>query len=164
MWCTNENEFYDLKVSFNVMKDSGSRLKHALTTGDSLCSQLDPYQTTNIIADSATSEYQLENRPLKAVLNRLNALMMVLKSCKGADQCTNGWSFLHPNGQVESLKDALDEKYDGFYSSQPSVAFDQCTPGYFPALEGPQVANQYTDDGRPRRKSFDYGGNFHLFT
>ena len=40
---------------------------------------------------------------------RLDALMMVMKSCKG-DQCRLPWSTLHPGGKVSNLGDAMNSK------------------------------------------------------
>lgn len=86
----------------------------------------------------------LLNRPLSSVIDRIDAFLLVLKSCKG-NTCIQPWRVLHPDGSVESLKDALQVKYDSFYTNQPKVSYSVCEPGYIIAAEGPQVGLQYRD-------------------
>ena len=122
VWCNNDHELYDMVK--------------------------DPYQIANLLSNTTTvvelSKQQTEqtylDRPLQAVLNRLDALMMVLKSCKG-DACTTPWTVLHENGNVTSLKDAVNSQYDDFYSKQPKVSFSECKDGYFPEFEGEMKVN-----------------------
>lgn len=73
------------------------------------------------------------------VLNRLDAVLMVQKSCKES-QCTKPWHQLHHGGQVNNLTDALNEKYDTQYANYAKVGFTQCfmKPVYHPWAEGPQ--------------------------
>lgn len=78
------------------------------------------------------------------VVDRLDSLMLVLKSCRGKT-CVEPWKILHPQGDVESLQDALQPKYDGFYQLQVKVHFDRCEDGYIVDAEGPQVGYQYRD-------------------
>ncbi|KPM35927.1 Arylsulfatase [Neonectria ditissima] len=109
VWCTNETELFDLKF--------------------------DPYQTKSLAAASnSPSAYRLAKRPLHHLLSRLNALIMVLKTCKDR-VCTHPWNTLHPNGDVQTLKQALDEKYDKFYANQPQMWFAECSLGYFADME-----------------------------
>jgi N-acetylglucosamine-6-sulfatase len=82
------------------------------------------------------------NRPLDQVSARLDALLMVLKSCK-ANACTEPWKILHPDGSSNNLIDALNEKYDTFYAGQPKVSFEKCELGYIVGSEGPQTPNFY---------------------
>lgn len=86
----------------------------------------------------------LAHRPISAVISRLDALMMVLKQCKG-DVCIKPWKTLHPDGDVEDLTDALAEKFDKFYQDQVLVEFDRCELGYLIDAEGPQVGYEYRD-------------------
>src|ERR1700712_4968109 len=83
-------------------------------------------------------DYSLAGRSFKHINNRLDALMMVLKSCK-AEECHNPWGVLHPQGHVKSLKDALASDFDVFYHEQPKVSFDSCELGYIKEMEGPQL-------------------------
>ncbi|GAB1213020.1 hypothetical protein ATERTT37_002169 [Aspergillus terreus] len=117
VWCTNDVEFYNLKD--------------------------DPSQTINLAADtSAHQGYTIASRSLDQILPRLDALMMVLKSCN-EDSCRHPWHQLHPGGQVNSLADALDSSYDKFYANQPKVSFSECSVGYHIWAEGPQKYNVF---------------------
>jgi hypothetical protein len=83
------------------------------------------------------------NRPQSEVINRLDALLLVLKSCKGVT-CIDPWKVLHPSGNVGSLFEALKTKFDSFYQTQPKVLFTKCEMGYIVESEGPQVASVYS--------------------
>ncbi|PYI07393.1 arylsulfatase [Aspergillus sclerotiicarbonarius CBS 121057] len=116
VWCDGDHELYDLST--------------------------DPYQMNNIY-------YQLDGaqflgRPLSHVVDRVDALLLVLKSCKG-NTCIQPWRVLHPDGSVDSLRDALRPQYDAFYTTQPKVSYSACESGYIIAAEGPQVGLQYRD-------------------
>lgn len=71
---------------------------------------------------------------------------MVLKSCK-EQSCIDPWGSLHPEGDVESLRDALSTNFDDFYRDQVKVEFDRCERGYFPDAEGPQDFIPYEPSG-----------------
>ncbi|CAK7222642.1 hypothetical protein SCUCBS95973_004913 [Sporothrix curviconia] len=131
VWCTNEHELYVV-----------SR---------------DPGQVRNLLSSSvldgltASSDLlRIAGRPLAAVLDRLDALIMVLKSCKG-DTCRHPWKKLHPKftgtsadiPTISTLVDALDKRFDAFYASLPKVRFDKCELGYIPSSEGPQHVVAY---------------------
>ncbi|KAI9373875.1 alkaline-phosphatase-like protein [Aspergillus egyptiacus] len=134
VWCTNEREFYNIKD--------------------------DPLQTVNLAAGPPKYDsYRIANRPLQQILPRLDALMMVLKSCH-EDSCRYPWAQLHPGGDVRSLADALDLKYDKFYATQLNVQFSECSLGYHIWKEGPQDYNVYreVDEGYNHG---DYDGNGH---
>jgi N-acetylglucosamine-6-sulfatase len=74
-------------------------------------------------------------------VNRLDALMLVLKTCK-AETCRNPWGVLHPAGDVRSLADALDATFDTFYQRENKVHFDECLGGYL-------LDNEYPIDTIP---------------
>ncbi|KAI2834522.1 hypothetical protein CBS147321_5572 [Aspergillus niger] len=116
VWCDGDHELYDLST--------------------------DPYQMNNIYTQQ--DNIHLLSRPLSSVIDRIDALLLVLKSCKG-NTCIQPWRVLHPDGSVESLKDALHVKYDSFYTNQPKVSYSVCEPGYIIEAEGPQVGLQYRD-------------------
>lgn len=85
---------------------------------------------------------------LNRLIPRLDALLMVTKSCKGAT-CIAPWSVLHPDGDVRSLADALHEKFDDFYAFVGErVGYDRCELGYIRESEGPQTAMQFGVDYR----------------
>lgn len=86
--------------------------------------------------------YRIANRGLLQIIERLNALMLVLKSCEG-DACRYPWRQLHPAGKVNSLADALDSGFDTFYKNQPKVSFSSCEDGYIISAEGPQDFMSY---------------------
>ncbi|TID07624.1 Arylsulfatase [Colletotrichum higginsianum] len=117
VWCSNEREFYDMKK--------------------------DPGQMTNL-AGSASGSGRLLDRPLSAVQDRLDTLLLVLKSCK-AETCRLPWKRVHPEGGVENLRDALDAKYDAFYARQPKISFSDCKDFYDIAAEGAQDTLVYYD-------------------
>ena len=89
-----------------------------------------------------SSSRTLLGYPLTQVTARLDAVLMVLKSCKG-QQCTMPWTILHPDGKVHNLRDALNPWYDGFYATQAKVSFSSCELGYILAAEGPQEVHVY---------------------
>ncbi|KAH7242018.1 alkaline-phosphatase-like protein [Fusarium tricinctum] len=117
-WCNNEHELYNIKT--------------------------DPGQLSNLFTrdDEVTANQALLGTTTRQVLNRLDAVMLVLKSCKG-DTCIRPWKTLHPKGDVTSLKDALRKEFDGFYEEQVKVRFDRCEAGYLIEAEGPQVGYEY---------------------
>lgn len=76
--------------------------------------------------------------PLTKVISRLDTLLFVLKACQGRI-CTEPWKNLHPDGSVQTLRDALSSEHDAVYHSIPAVAFDRCENGYILDAEGPQA-------------------------
>ncbi|KAI1055989.1 hypothetical protein LB506_009256 [Fusarium annulatum] len=118
-WCNNEHELYDIKT--------------------------DPGQLNNLFPhDDTKASTALLGTITGEVLNRLDALMLVLKSCKG-NTCIEPWKILHPEGGVASLKDALQAKFNAFYKEQVKVRFDRCEYGYLIDAEGPQVGYEYRE-------------------
>ncbi|KAL2018715.1 hypothetical protein VTK56DRAFT_421 [Thermocarpiscus australiensis] len=118
VWCNNEHELYDLKT--------------------------DPYQINNLLHADAnnnntTRAATLAGVPLTKLVARLDALLFVLKSCKGPT-CARPWQALHPAGNVQTLQDALSSRFDAFYEQQQQnkVRFDRCEMGYLVDAEGPQ--------------------------
>jgi hypothetical protein len=112
VWCNNEHEFYDL-----------SR---------------DPYQLDNLLHSSAKTPDNLLGLPFDKVIARLDALLFVLKSCKGR-VCVRPWKALHPEGDVGNLHDALSHRFDDFYETQQAkVSYSHCETGYILDSEGPQ--------------------------
>ena len=120
VWCTGEHEFYNL--------------------------QQDPGQMHNLFLDPKLAEsFELAGRSFQQVIYRLDALLVVLKTCKG-ESCIHPWSELHPStsssatsssaAEVSTLLQALDPAYDAFYTSYPKVGFSSCKLGYIPSAEG----------------------------
>lgn len=132
VWCTNEHELYDLTVRAHTRKFQFSPLTWI---------QTDPGQLNNIYPSSfSESKYEILGIPLSKVLPRLDALLMVTKSCKGYT-CVDPWSVIHPPGNVKTLADALNKRFDPFYASvSTTVSFERCELGYILESEGPQNA------------------------
>lgn len=110
VWCHNEHELYDMNA--------------------------DVEQMNNLHGTSGT----LYGRPIAQVVARLDAALLVLKTCQG-DTCVHPWAALQPNDDVDSLQDALLPKYDKFYTSVHAnnpVSYTECRGGYFKNVEGPQ--------------------------
>ncbi|KAI8624345.1 arylsulfatase [Xylariaceae sp. FL1651] len=102
--------------------------------------------------NTAADPYELVNLAHKAnstqLVNRLNALLMVTKSCE-QNSCRDPWSLLQPTttsgGQTRlvSLTQAMDTAYDAFFADFEKVAFETCLlvqseaneMPYFPPLE-----------------------------
>lgn len=102
--------------------------------------QNDPGQLHNLLSPSSTVG-TLVGLPLKKVVARLDSLLLVTKTCKGLT-CTQPWSALHPQGNVQSLHDALSPRFDSFYEKdQVRVSYSHCELGYLPEAEGPQFEN-----------------------
>jgi N-acetylglucosamine-6-sulfatase len=123
VWCSGERELYDVAR--------------------------DPAQMHNYFDPSHTAlqiHYQLLGRPFKHVTKRLDALLMVTKSCKGRG-CREPWGVLHPDGGVDSLAGALHETFDAFYEEQPRVSFKSCVKGHVVSEEGPQDVRPWSGGG-----------------
>jgi N-acetylglucosamine-6-sulfatase len=96
----------------------------------------------NNIYTTASSEpaYKILGIPVSKVIPRLDALLMVTKSCKG-HTCVDPWSIIHPAGNVKTLSGALNKRFDHFYASvSATVSFEKCELGYILESEGPQKA------------------------
>lgn len=88
--------------------------------------------------DPEAAATTLFGKPLTKVVARLDALLLVTKSCKGVT-CARPWQTLHPQGNVNSLKDALSPRFDAFYEKeQAKVSYSKCEMGYIVESEGAQ--------------------------
>lgn len=117
-WCTGDREFYDMKN--------------------------DAQQMHNRLAQNPTgTAVNFYGRPEKELFSRLDALLMVTKSCK-MDSCRDPWSTLFPGGQVVDMQGAMNSTYDSFFAQQPQVSFASCIQGHVVAEEGPQTVNIFT--------------------
>lgn len=99
--------------------------------------QTDPGQMENLLhPDSRIAT--LLGFPIDKVVSRLDSLLLVTKSCKGS-VCAHPWQALHPQGNVERLRDALSPRFDLFYEQQQvKVEYSRCELGYLVDAEGPQ--------------------------
>lgn len=99
--------------------------------------QTDPGQIHNLLNPSSTATTFL-CQPLEKVVARLDSLLLVTKSCTGF-VCTQPWNALHPQGNVQSLRDALSPRFDAFYEKQQvKVSYSRCELGYIEEAEGAQ--------------------------
>jgi hypothetical protein len=117
VWCTGERELYDLVA--------------------------DPYQINNLVASlNALGPFaDFDSSPLKKLLHRLDALLLVLKTCVG-DTCHAPYSAMFPSfeatgGEVYRLDQALEERYDAYFEQLPKVRYTHCALGYQTRLEKP---------------------------
>ncbi len=103
----------------------------------------DPYELKNLYNNANTQ-----------LINRLDALLLVLKSCR-AESCRNPWRVLHPNDKsVKTLEDALHKKYDAHYKQFKKVTYEECLEYYNVANELPQIGQHFiTNTTRPRPHS-----------
>ena len=99
-WCTGEKEFYNMNTDPSQMKN----------------------RLGNPARGTAATYY---GRAEAQLFTRLDALLMVAKSCK-QDSCRNPWPTLFPNGQVTSLSGAMAAQYDTFFANQPKVSYSSC--------------------------------------
>ncbi len=87
----------------------------------------DASQLSNRLGSPAQgSSKKYYGRSETQLYNRLDALLMVSKSCT-QDSCRNPWSVLFPGGQVNNLGDAMKSTYDIFFANQPKVSYTACT-------------------------------------
>ncbi|KIW21655.1 hypothetical protein PV08_02235 [Exophiala spinifera] len=126
VWCSGEHELYDLND--------------------------DPHELNNLYNTNHSQLYHFRSHPeariqkvkLSSLLSRLDALVLVLKTCK-ARACTHPWEVLHPSGDVQDLHHALDARFDHFYGvQQQKVSFSKCERGYILESEGPSYVKTYS--------------------
>jgi N-acetylglucosamine-6-sulfatase len=125
VWCANKHEFYNLTF------DPGQLYN------------LYPYSHPHPHPSSEPEieiEHDHHRHHLKCLIHCLNALLLMTKSGVGITYCAP-WSVLHPKGNVHSFADALDVRYDAFYTEiaeTASLRFDRCLLGYIRGAEGLQ--------------------------
>ncbi|KAF5351337.1 hypothetical protein D9758_007991 [Tetrapyrgos nigripes] len=118
VWCTGERELYDLKT--------------------------DPYQITNLALNSPLKgfdSFNFSTPDLTSLASRLDALLVVLKTCVG-EVCRDPWSAIFPENStsdpVTRLSDALSPEYDAYFDSLPKFRYKICRFGYFEENESPK--------------------------
>ncbi|KAK7953246.1 arylsulfatase [Apiospora saccharicola] len=101
----------------------------------------DPFELTNLVNDT---QHQ-------AALNRLNALLLVTKSC-AEGTCRDPWAVFTPSNTTDgekltTMKQAMDPKYDAYFASFPRVHFASC-------MQYQDIANEQpfypVEAGRPK--------------
>ncbi|KAH9900185.1 Arylsulphatase [Xylariomycetidae sp. FL2044] len=107
VWCAGSHELYDMTT--------------------------DAAQMNNLYGSS--DQQLLPGVSTEDLTNRLDSLLMVLKTCAG-DTCRDPWGAMIPG--VSSLAEALDPQYDEFFASDMErVAWTVCDEGYIEEAEGP---------------------------
>ena len=132
---------------------------HSSSVSNTDYSQTDPHQLNNLYPSTINShissstlssalEPTILNIPVSKVLPRLDALLLVTKSCK-AHTCVDPWSVIHPKGDVKTLADALRSRFDSFYTrlrEDKKVGFTKCELGYVKESEGVQALGVVFDE------------------
>ncbi|SCV67034.1 BQ2448_5680 [Microbotryum intermedium] len=90
----------------------------------------DPDQIHNL------AEVKSPSLKLRNLRPRLDALLLVLKTCVG-DVCKRPWKEIFPDGNVTSLKEALNADFDQYFHELPKVTYSRCELGYLRQLEYP---------------------------
>ncbi|PVI02577.1 arylsulfatase [Periconia macrospinosa] len=81
--------------------------------------------------DTAADPFELRNLAgnpdYDAVWNRLNALLLVTKSCAGGT-CRDPWAVFAANStrNISTMAEAMDPRYDAYFASFPRVHFGTC--------------------------------------
>ncbi|KAF4451702.1 arylsulfatase precursor [Fusarium austroafricanum] len=140
IWCTGERELFNLKD--------------------------DPEQTINLLSGSyaaqlAADQFTISKRPLHAIVDRLDALVMAMKACKDK-ACSRPWKELHPNGRISPLHAALNTKFDAFYAGQPKMYFDSCEAAFIKEKESNEPIKSWHEPGLRKAEEYDYGAEWIL--
>jgi arylsulfatase len=85
---------------------------------------------------------------------------MVLKTCQG-EVCTQPWNSLHTDKSVKSLRQALDDRFDEFYSKQPQMWYSECALGYLAHTENQSPVHRFAEQPLPKQGATwrDYWGS-----
>ena len=131
VWCTGERELYDLVQDPHQVRNLLAPLNaHA------------PFATFNAGSMGAGTSYNLLlSDHHQRLLHRLDALVLVLKTCVG-ETCHQPYKALFPDiastgEEIYSLSQALDPRFDGYFEGLPKVKYSKCVLGYQARLEKP---------------------------
>ena len=113
----------------------------------------DPYELRNL-AINASGE-------TKRIMSRLSGLLLVTKSC-AQESCRRPWEVLRSACGIEAdfgnLEEAMDPKYDSFFSGLPDFGFQECLPLQKEENEGPYFPPESQELGRRFRET-EIGGD-----
>jgi hypothetical protein len=95
----------------------------------------------NNLLSNSTSQLQTvilgnSTYPITTLQSRLDALILVLKTCKGK-VCSDPWEKLLPGSDVSTLAQAMKSTYDEYFAKLPKVSYSACEDGYLLESEGP---------------------------
>lgn len=126
VWCTGERELYDL-----------------IQDPEQLRNLLAPLNSLGAFAlfHSELDELMILNKATIRLLHRLDALMLVFKTCIG-EACADPYSKLLPHRSqrlgTSGFADLLDPDLDEYFARLPKVSFKACDLGYHRALKQPE--------------------------
>lgn len=127
VWCTGERELYDLVSDPHQVRNLLAPLNAA-----------GPFAAFDTRSEDGTPLVSLR---LQRALNRLDALLLVLKTCSGT-VCTNPYAALFPDlaagEEVYRYAQVTHPRFDAYFSSLPRVRFAECALGFQSRLERPE--------------------------
>ncbi|WVQ74652.1 hypothetical protein IAR50_004254 [Cryptococcus sp. DSM 104548] len=136
VWCTGERELYDL------VQDP-SQVRNLLAPLNAIA-PFAPFNST-----SPPSNLPVLKPALQKLLHRLDALLLVLKRCSGS-ACHNPYTSLFPpsshdqtGGQVWTLDQALEGRYDAYFEGLEKVRFRECALGFQEEVERPDWKEEW---------------------
>lgn len=112
---------------------------------------------------NGTMNQTLLGVPMHKLENRLDALLLILKSCK-TKTCRRPWEALHEDGAVKTLTQALSPNYDTFYENQNKVKYEKCEKGYIVNNELPIQYLTYGNHSTIEERNAEALANWELFT
>eukprot|EP00798_Chlamydomonas_sp_ICE-L_P024258 gene24258-9858_t len=81
-----------------------------------------------------TYAYAQQYFPTQRLLDRFNAVISVLATCRGST-CAKPYKLMHPAGTVGGLEDAMSAEHDELYAGLRRFQFLNCWQLYYPELE-----------------------------
>ena len=126
VWCTGERELYDLVSDPYQVRNQLAPLN-----------ALGPFMPFDAAAPGPGGKGPAVSVETQRLLHRLDALTLVLKTCKG-ESCVHPYGAMFPGGKIVTLQQAMDRKYDDYFANLPKVRFDHCMLGYQSRLEKPE--------------------------
>lgn len=133
VWCTGERELYDLE------KDP-KQINNLLSPLNEL-GAFAPFNST------ASKSKPVLSHHLQHLLNRLDAVLLVLKRCTG-EVCHNPYRELFPSsqatgGEIFKFSQILESRFDSFFKDLAKVQFDKCALGFQEELEKPDWKREW---------------------
>ena len=103
------------------------RQPRALRHGDRRAADAEPVRRRG--RQQHVAQVELLGASVGRVVDRLDGLLFVLKTCKG-EVCRAPWAALLPGKGVQTLRDALDAQFDGYFAQLLKVDWQQCVEYY----------------------------------
>ena len=138
VWCNGDHELYDMTS--------------------------DPYQMDNLLPGTTSGNVTISiggtSYSVAKVRDRLDGLVQAVKKCDGG-ACVKPWTTLHPSGNVTTLADAMQVKFDIYYEDLAKMKYDECYDYYNAAAEGPVPKPFTSSSGVASRWDDDHVWNMH---